>query len=475
MNDLNDVKQENLEKQEKIKESEQNPLGTEKISKLIKQFAIPCIISLVVSSLYNIVDQIFIGQGVGYLGNAATNIVFPFTVVTMAFSLMIGDGASAYLSLSLGKNDKESASKGVSNGIVVSAILGILFLIIGLVFQEGFLKLFGVTESSYEYAKVYMTYIVLGMPFFTITNALNSMIRSDGSPTYAMGTMLIGAILNMILDPIAIFVFHMGVKGAAVATIIGQIVSGIMSILYIKKFKSITITKASLKLEWKTLKKICSLGISSFITQVAITVVIIILNQTLAKYGAESKYGSDIPLSALGIVMKVSQIINSIVIGLAAGAQPIIGFNFGAKKYDRVLKTYAFAVKVGLGITAIGTLIFQLCPQMIINLFGQEDKLYNEFAKLCFRIFLIFVTLNSFQITSGIFFQAIGNPIKAAILSLSRQIGFLVPALLILPRIFGVKGALYAGPTADCLAFILAVTLVTIEVKKINKMKEEVK
>ena len=299
MNELENIETENLQVQENTKETEQNPLGTEKISKLIKQFAIPCIISLVVSSLYNIVDQIFIGQGVGYLGNAATNIVFPFVVVTMAFALMIGDGASAYLSLSLGKNDKESANKGVANGILVSAILGIVFLIIGLLFRDSLLKLFGVTESSYEYAKVYMTYIVLGMPFFTITNSLNSIMRADGSPGYAMGTMLVGAILNMILDPIAIFIFDMGVRGAAIATVIGQIVSGIMSVLYIKKFKSVTITKENLKIEWKTLKKVCSLGISSFITQVAITIVIIVLNQTLTKYGAESKYGSEIPLSAL--------------------------------------------------------------------------------------------------------------------------------------------------------------------------------
>ena len=469
MNDTTNVEKEETQNQEK-----QNPLGTEKIGKLIKQFAIPCIISLLVSSLYNIVDQIFIGQGVGYLGNAATNIVFPFTVVTMAFALMIGDGTSAYLSLSLGKNDKESANKGVSNGIVVSALLGITFLGIGLVFKEGLLKLFGVTEASYEHAKTYMTYIVLGMPFFVFTTAVNSIIRADGSPQYAMKTMLAGAILNMILDPIAIFVFHLGVKGAAIATIIGQIVSGVMSFLYIKKFKSVTITKESMKLEWKTLKKICSLGISSFITQIAITIVLIVINQTLTKYGAESKYGSDIPLSALGIVMKVNQIVNSIVIGLAAGAQPIIGFNFGAKKYDRVLKTYGFAVKVGLGITALGTLIFQLCPQLIINLFGQEDELYNEFAQLCFRIFIALVTLNSFQITSGIFFQAIGNPVKAAILSLSRQIGFLVPAMLILPKFFGIEGLLYAGPTADSLAFILAIILVTIEVRKIKGMKKEV-
>lgn len=466
---MNDTENLNLKQtQEPQNQTTQNPLGTEKISKLIKQFAIPCIISLVVSSLYNIVDQIFIGQGVGYLGNAATNIVFPFTVIAMAFSLMVGDGAAAYLSLSLGKNDKESANKGICNGIVISALLGIAFLIFGLIFRENLLKLFGVTEKSYEFAKVYMTYITLGMPFFIITNALNSMIRADGSPSYAMATMLVGAILNMILDPIAIFVFHMGVKGAAIATIIGQVASGIMSVLYLKKFKSVTITKQSLKPEWKMVRKICSLGISSFITQSAITLVLIVINQTLTKYGAESKYGSEIPLSALGIVMKVNQIVNSIVIGLAVGAQPIIGFNFGAQKYDRVLKTYSFAVKVAVAITAIGTLIFQLCPQVIINLFGQENELYNEFAQLCFRIFIALVIFNAFQITSGIFFQAIGNPVKAAILSLSRQIGFLIPAILILPKFFGINGILYAGPTADCLAFILAVTLVIIEVKKIK-------
>ncbi len=463
-----------IEKLEQKVETNENPLGTEKISKLIKRFAIPCIISLVVSSLYNIVDQIFIGQGVGYLGNAATNIVFPFTVITLAFSLMIGDGASSYLSLSLGKNDKESATKGIGNAIAISVILGILFLIIGFVFQDGLLKLFGVTESSYEYAKQYMTYIVIGMPFFIVTNALNSIIRADGSPQYAMATMLVGAILNIILDPIAIFVLHMGVKGAAIATVVGQVVSGVVSILYIRKFKSITLTKESMKLEFKTIKKICSLGISSFITQVAVTVVIIVINQMLTKYGAESKYGSDIPLSALGIVMKVSQIVNAIVIGLAAGAQPIIGFNYGAQKYERVLNTYGFVIKVGFVITCIGTLTFQVFPQVIINLFGQEDELYNEFAKMSFRVFLMFLIFNSFQITSGIFFQAIGNPIKAAILSLSRQIVFLVPALLILPRFFGVQGVLYAGPTADCLAFILAVTFAVREMKKLKNMSKEV-
>ena len=472
MNEKTNVVQNDLEEKKEVKK--ENPLGTEKIGKLIKKFAIPCIISLVVSSLYNIVDQIFIGQGVGYLGNAATNVVFPFTVITMAFALMIGDGTSSYLSLSLGKKEQDSANKGVANGIILSSFLGIFFLIIGLVFRDGLLKIFGVTENSYEYSKIYMTYIVLGMPFFMLTTALNSMIRADGSPEYAMKSMIVGAVLNIILDPIAIFVLNMGVRGAAIATVIGQIVSAVMSIVYIKKFKSVEINKESLKFDLYTIKKICGLGISSFITQVALTLVLIVMNQTLTKYGADSKYGSEIPLSALGIVMKVNQIINSIVIGLAVGAQPIIGFNFGAQKYDRVLKTYGITIKSGLVVTLIGTIIFQFCPQVIIRLFGQENELYNEFAKLCFRIFIMFVMLNSFQISSGIFFQAIGNPVKAAALSLSRQIVFLIPALIILPRFFGINGALYAGPTADCLAFAMALVFVVREIKKIKNLNKEV-
>lgn len=467
---------ENENEQTKPQENEKahNPLGTEKIGKLLMKFSIPCIISLLVSSLYNIVDQIFIGQGVGFLGNAATNIVFPLTVIACAFALLVGDGAAANLSLCLGKNDKKSASKGIGNAITITLILSIIFLIIGLVFQEGLLKLFGVTEAAYDYAKGYMFYIVLGLPFYMVTCALNSMIRADGSPRYAMASMVVGAIVNIILDPIAIFVLNWGVEGAAIATIIGQAISGIISLYYLKKFKSIKLTKESLKLSFKTSKNVLALGISSFITQISITVVIITLNQLLVKYGAQSKYGSDIPLSALGIVMKVNQIINSIVLGIAVGAQPILGFNYGAKKYGRVIQTLKTTVIAGAIITAIGTLVLQLCPQILINLFGQENELYNEYAQKCFRIFLMLIILNSFQIISGIFMQAIGKSIKSAAISLSRQVLFLIPALIIWSAIGGVERILYAGPTADGLAFVLATVLITLEIRKIRKMKNEV-
>lgn len=455
----------------------ENELGTEKISKLIKKFSIPCIMSLLVSALYNIVDQIFIGQGVGYLGNAATNIVYPITVIATAFAVLIGDGAAAYLSLSLGKKDEKEASKGVNNAIVLAIIAGIVFLILGIIFKDGLLKVFGVTEAVYDYASQYMFWIVIGLPFFIFTTAMNSIIRADGSPKYAMITMLIGAILNIILDPIAIFGLKMGVTGAAIATIIGQIVSGTVSFVYIFKLKSVKVEKEYLKLEWKTVKKVASLGISSFITQIAITVLIITMNQQITKYGASSKYGSEIPLSALGIVMKVNTILISISVGIAAGAQPIIGFNYGAENYKRVREALTIAIKTTVCILIVFFLVFQLYPQVIISIFGQENELYNEFAKLCFRVYLMFCVLNGVQIISSIFFQAIGKPAKSALLSLSRQILLAVPAILILPTFWGVEGILWAGPVADGIAFILAITLLSIETSKIRKMetKEEKK
>ena len=459
--------------QEENKEAKENILGTEKIGKLLVKFSIPCMISLVVSALYNIVDQIFIGQGVGYLGNAATNIVFPLTVIATAFALLIGDGSAANLSLCLGKKDEKSASKGIGNAVVMVISISILFLIIGLVFNEQLLKLFGVTEGSYEYAKGYMFYIVLGLPFYMITTSFNSMIRADGSPRYAMISMLVGAIINIILDPIAIFVLHWGVEGAAIATIIGQAVSGIVSLCYLPKFKSIKLNKESIKLSGKTIKSVVSLGISSFITQISITLVIIVSNQLLVKYGQNSEYGSDIPLSAFGIVMKVNQIINSIVLGIAVGAQPILGFNYGAKKYDRVTKTFVRSITVGFTITILGTLILQLCPQVIINLFGQENELYNEYAQKCFRNFLMLIILNSFQIISGIFMQAIGKSVKSAAISLSWQILFLLPAMIIWSAIGGVELFLYSGPTADALAFTMAVILIALEMRKITKLQKE--
>ncbi len=313
-------------------EKEENILGKEKIGKLIRKFSVPCIIALLVNSLYNIVDQIFIGWGVGYLGNGATNIVFPLTMVCLAFALMFGDGTSAYLSLRLGEKKEKEAGKGVGNGVAISIIVAILLCTITLIFLPQLLNLFGCTEALRTYALGYGYIIGIGLPFMMVGTTLNSIIRADGNPKYAMTSMVLGAVLNIILDPIFIFVFKMGVEGAAIATVISQIVTFIMNIMYIKKFKSVKIGKEEFKLKLNVLQKVSALGISSFITQISIVLVIAVENNLLGKYGANSKFGSEIPITVFGIVMKISQILNSIIIGIAAGSQPILGYNYGARK-----------------------------------------------------------------------------------------------------------------------------------------------
>lgn len=321
-----------MRKEKRKLEKEENILGKEKIGKLIRKFSVPCIISLLVNSLYNIVDQIFIGWGVGYLGNGATNIVFPLTMVCLAFALMFGDGTSAYLSLRLGEKKEKEASKGVGNGIAISIIVAILLCAVTLIFLPQLLNLFGCTEALRTYAITYGYIIGIGLPFMMIGTTLNSIIRADGNPKYAMTSMVLGAVLNIILDPIFIFVFKMGVEGAAIATVISQIVTFAMNIIYIKKFKSVKIGKEEFKLKLNVLQKVSTLGISSFITQISIVLVIAVENNLLGKYGANSKFGSEIPITVFGIVMKISQILNSIIIGIAAGSQPILGYNYGARK-----------------------------------------------------------------------------------------------------------------------------------------------
>lgn len=449
-------------------EKEENILGKEKIGKLIIKFSIPCIISMLVNSLYNIVDQIFIGQGVGYLGNGATNVVFPLVMIGLAFSLMLGDGASAYLSLKLGEKKKKEAETGICNGILLSAIVSILFCLITLIFLPQFLKLFGCTENLKEYAMIYGKIIAIGFPFSMIGTTLNSIIRADGSPKYSMVSMVAGAILNTILDPIFIFVFHKGVEGAAVATVISQISTFLLNIIYIKRFKTITISKESFRLKANVCKKIASLGISSFITQMSIVCVMTAENNLLGKYGANSKFGAEIPITVLGIVMKISQILNSIIIGIAAGSQPILGYNYGAKKYDRVKQTLKIVLGSSLVISTIAFLLFQTIPNKLILIFGSGDENYMEFACLAFRIYLLLCIFNGVQIPSGIFFQAIGKSTKSAILSLSRQMLILIPSMIILSHIYGIMGVLSAGPVADGLAFILALILLIKESKELN-------
>lgn len=450
-------------------EQEENILGTERIGKLIRKFSIPCIISMLVNSLYNIVDQIFIGQSVGYLGNGATNVVFPLVMIGLAFSLMFGDGASTYLSLKLGEKKKKDAEIGIGNGILISTIVSIIFCVITLILLPQFLKIFGCTENLKSFALAYGGIIAIGFPFSMIGTTLNSIIRADGNPKYAMTSMCTGAILNTILDPIFISVFNKGVQGAAIATVISQFVTFVLNILYLKRFKSIKLSRDCFKLHSSVCKRISLLGISSFITQMSIVCVMTAENNLLGKYGANSKFGPEIPITVLGIVMKINQILNSIIIGIAAGSQPILGYNYGAKKFDRVKKTLKLVLASSLVISIIAFILFQTIPDKLILIFGSGDANYMEFACLAFRIYLLLCIFNGIQIPSGIFFQAIGKSTISAILSLSRQIVILIPVMLILSHFYGVTGVLAAGPVADGLAFLLATTFLVIEVKNLKK------
>lgn len=437
--------------------------ATEPIGRLIAKFAIPCVISLLVNSLYNIVDQIFIGWGVGYLGNGATNIVFPITIVALSLSLMIGDGGAAYLSLKLGEGDIESAKKGVGNAIVLVTVVSILLAAVFLIGINPILDLFGATDMLRPYALQYGTIIGIGLPFMMIPGAINSMIRADGSPKYAMFSMALGAVINTIFDPVLIFVFHMGVQGAAIATVMGQVASFVFSVICLPRFKTLRFDLGSFRLQPRTCVRIASFGISSFITQFAITIVMALTNNLLASYGAQSVYGSEIPLTATGIVMKVNQILISILVGIAVGTQPIIGYNYGSKNYLRVKKALDIAFMISEIISIIAFLVFQFTPMTIVSLFGSEEGLYNEFAVMAFRIFLLLRPFTGFQTVVSVYLQAVGKPIKSAILSLARQIIFFVPAALILPRFLGVAGVLWTGPVADGLAFLLSLGLLIYE------------
>ncbi len=448
-----------------------SPFSSEPIGKLILKFAVPCVISLLVNSLYNIVDQIFIGWGVGYLGNGATNVVFPITIIALALSLMIGDGGAAYLSLRLGEGDRKRAKKGVGNAICMVTIVSIVLMAVFLIFINPILNLFGATDTLRPYALEYGSIIGIGLPFMMISAALNSMIRADGNPKYAMLSMILGAVINTIFDPVFIFVFHMGVRGAAIATVMGQVASFIFSVVYLHRFQSASFDAAAFKLNAKVCTDVLRLGISSFITQFAITIVMALTNNLLADYGASSIYGPEIPLTATGIVMKVNQILISILIGISVGAQPIIGFNYGAKNFLRVKKALDIALVVSEIISVVAFLIFQFAPMCVVSLFGSEEGLYNEFAVKAFRIFLLLCPFTGFQTVVAVYLQAVGKPLKSALLSLSRQIIFFVPTVILLPRAIGVMGVLWTGPVADGLAFILCVLLILYERNQLHKLE----
>ena len=460
-----------------MKNEEENKfLGEEKISKLLLKFSIPCILSLLISSLYNIVDQIFIGNSsLGFLGNAATGVVYPITIIAVAFAWCFGDGAAAYLSLCQGRKDTKNAHKAIGNSILVTFIISIIFLILGFIFKDQLLYLFGASEKSINLARDYYHIILLAIPIYMLGNSMNAVIRADGAPGFSMIATAVGAIINIIFDPIFIFAFDWGIKGAAYATALGEIATLIISIIYYTKSKTFKLTKESFKINFNVFKNVIKLGISTFITQMSIVIISLVCNIMLAKYGAKSKYGADIPIAVIGITMKVFSIVINIIVGLILGAQPILGYNYGAKKIDRVKETFKIVLLFSTFIGIFFTIIFELCPNVIISIFGNNDALYMEFAILTFRIFLMFVTFTCLIKMSSIFFQAVGKPTKSAIVSLTRDIIFFVPLVIILPKFMGIKGALIASPIADLLGIIVTTILIINFFYNLNKENSSLK
>ena len=452
-----------------------NPLGYKNIPELLRSFAVPSVIAMLVSSLYNIVDQVFIGQGVGYLGNAATNVSYPLTTISLALSLLIGVGSASHFSLSLGAGEDEEACRIVGNGVCMLAVSGVAYAVLIELFLYPLLGAFGATADNLPYAASYSRIIALGMPFQVVSAGMSNLIRADGSPRYSMTCMLTGAILNTILDPLFIFVFHLGVAGAAWATIIGQFFSCLASVLYLRRFKSVQLSREYFRLNIKDGLTTASLGMSNSLNQVAITLVQVVMNNSLTWYGAMTVYGKDIPLAACGIVMKTNAILMAFFIGLSQGSQPIVGFNYGARQYPRVRATYRLAVTCGFAISAIGFILFQFFPYQIISLFGKGNELYYEFAIRFMRTFLFMVIVAGFQLISSNFFSAIGKPLKGLLLSMTRQVFFLIPLVLVLPLFFGIDGILYAGPAADGAASLVTLLLIVLEMKKMRRMEAEEK
>lgn len=456
-----------------VAEKNENPLGSRRISSLLKEFAIPSIIAMVVSSLYNVVDQIFIGRGVGYQGNAATNVAFPLTTICMAITLTISIGTAARFSLYLGRKQEDQAARTVGTGICMMLIFGIAYALIVELFLKRLLLAFGASGEVLDYAVEYTRITALGMPLIVLMNGMSNIARADGSPMYSMITMLIGAVINTILDPIFIFVCHWGVAGAAWATIIGQAISCGYALLYLRQLKRVSISRDSFRLNPKQMGITALMGMSNGLTQLAITLVQIVMNRSLVHYGRESIYGEDIPLAAAGIVMKVNGIVLAIIIGLVQGMQPIIGFNYGARKYDRVRAVYLLAVKYELIVTLIGLFFFELLPEQVLGIFGKEDALYLEFAVKFMRVFLMLLPLSGMQMLSSNLFSAIGKPLKGALLSLTRQVFFLIPLIILLGYLMGLNGVMVAAPIADFTAFVIVMIFITREFRLMHKMSEE--
>lgn len=456
-------------------------LGTGNIKELVKRFSVPCVISMVVAALYNIVDQIFIGwSAAGANGNAATNIVYPFTVLALGLALLVGDGAAAGFSIALGKGDKKQANKYVGNGLVLLVVMAVILCLVGLRCRIQILGLFGGNpdeEEMYAYATDYYRIICVGIPFYMIGQGLNGSIRADGAPKFAMACTLTGAITNLIFDPVFIFGFGMGVKGAAIATVLGQIFTFIMSVGYLTKAKKFTINATGLKINWKTVGRISSVGMASLIVQLSIVIIIAVNNNLLVKYGYETiastgeAFGAVIPLAVVGIVMKIFGIVVSVVIGISLGGQPIIGFNMGAGNIGRCKETIILITKLVLSVGVVAFLIFEIVPDAIIFLFGSHNTPeYMEYARLCIRIFLGGIILTCYIKSAAIILQSMGNSVKSTTLALLRDVIIFVPASIILANVSkNIVIMLWAAVISDVIAGIIGIVFVKSEIEKMRQ------
>lgn len=448
----------------------ENPLGTQPVAKLILRFSVPAIISMLVNAIYNIVDQIFIGQGIGMLGMAATNVAFPLTTISTAIALLIGVGGASNFSLLLGQGKREEAASIIGNALFYLTVSGVALALVCFAFLEPLLLAFGATEQVMPYAIPYTMVIVLGLPFAIFSTGACHIIRADGAPRFSMLCMLAGAVFNLIFDPIFIFVFDWGISGIAWATTLGQVLSAAIALLYLRKnLRSAPLTRKSFRPQGRCLRAIAALGMASCFNQLAITAMQITLNNTMRHYGAASIYGSEIPLAIAGVISKINMLSMGFCIGIAQGCQPIHGYNFGAGNYARVRETLKKAITAATIISVFFFALFQLFPRQLLSIFGDGSEEYFAFGTRYFRIFMFMTFANGIQPVTANFFTSIGKATRGLFMSLTRQVLLLIPLILLLPMLFGIDGIMYAAPVADAGAFILAALFIFREMRTMGK------
>lgn len=458
-------------------------LGTEKIGKLMRKYAIPCIISLLVAALYNVVDQVFIANAtyLGSYGNAANTVVFPMTVVALALAVMIGDGCCAFVSICLGSGRQEDAHKSIGSAVILCVLTSVAVTAVYLIFQDPIITLFGgrVNEETFRCAKEYFFWITLGIPFYMFGQAMNPIIRSDGSPRFAMAATLAGAFANIILDPICIYVLRWGMMGAAVATVAGQIITAALSVWYLCHMKVAKLHKTSFRFHWNLARHYLPLGMCSFLSQISLVAAMMAINNMIQKYGAlDAVFGqpeyAQIPMAVVGIVMKFFQIVISIAVGMAAGCIPIVGYNVGAGRRDRAkaLLTDLLSAEFLVGLVAL--LIVEVMPRQLIAIFGaaNESVYYTQFAVKAFRIYLCLMPLATVNKATFIYLQSLGKALTSTVLSMVREVLFGVGFALLLPRFFGIDGVLYSMPVSDLLTFVISIVVIRSTYKQLSTKEE---